>query len=118
MTGNTGIHEQLIDDRSGGATVSGLSIIGDELMETLRSAHLALEDCVDGRGGSAALVRAGELLHQARGALQLTETYGAALLAEEMELGCKYGQGFLFSEAVEARAMEKMIISGINLLPE
>ena len=30
------------------------------------------------------------LLHQARGALQLAETYGAALLAEEMELACKY----------------------------
>ena len=59
-------------------------------METIRNAHLALEDCVDGRGGTAALIRAGELLHQARGALQITETYGAALLAEEMELGCKY----------------------------
>ena len=75
------------------APMSGLAIIADELMETLRNAHLALEDCVDGRGGSAALVRAGELLHQVRGALQMTETYGAALLTEEMELGCKYLAG-------------------------
>jgi len=93
MTGDTGIQEQLIDNHGGRATVSALSIISVELMETIRNAHLALEDCVDGRGGSAALVRAGELLHQARGALQLTETYGAALLAEEMELGCKYLAG-------------------------
>jgi len=72
------------------STVSALAIISNELMETIRNAHLALEDCVDGRGGSVALVRAGELLHQVRGALNITETYGAALLAEEMELGCKY----------------------------
>jgi len=89
MTGDTGIQEKLIDDE-GGAPGSALAIVSVELMETIRNAHLALEDCVDGRGGSAALVRAGELLHQARGALQLTETYGAALLTEEMELGCKY----------------------------
>ena len=90
MTGDTGIQEHLIGDEGSGATISALSIISAELMETIRNAHLALEDCVDGRGGSAALVRAGELLHQVRGALQITETYGAALLAEEMELGCNY----------------------------
>jgi len=70
--------------------MSALAVVSDELMETIRNAHLALEDCVDGRGGSAALVRAGELLHQARGALRVTETYGAALLTEEMELCCQY----------------------------
>ena len=90
MTGDTGIQEKIIADHGNGATVNALAIISHELMETIRNAHLALEDCVDGRGGSAALVRAGELLHQARGALQLAETYGAALLTEEMELGCKH----------------------------
>ena len=93
MTGDTGIHEQPVEDAGGGNTVSSLAIVAEELMETIRNAHLALEDCVDGRGGSAALVRAGELLHQARGALHITETYGAALLTEEMELGCKYLAG-------------------------
>lgn len=90
MTGDTGIKAQVSAQDRGDAAASGLAIVSTELMETIRSAHLALEDCVDGRGGSAALVRAGELLHQVRGALQITETYGAALLAEEMELGCKY----------------------------
>jgi chemosensory pili system protein ChpA (sensor histidine kinase/response regulator) len=90
MTGDTGIQEQFSEDARGNSTVSGLAIVSNVLMETIRSAHLALEDCVDGRGGSAALIRASELLHQVRGALRLTETYGAALLAEEMELGCKY----------------------------
>ncbi len=93
MTGDTGIHEQHVQDAGGGSTLSSLAIVADELMETIRNAHLALEDCVDGRGGSAALVRAGELLHQARGALHMTETYGAALLTEEMEFGCKYLAG-------------------------
>ena len=90
MTGDTGIQERDTDEKGGESTMSALAIVSDELMETLRNAQLALEDCVDGRGGSAALIRAAELLHQARGALQLTETYGAALLTEEMELGCKF----------------------------
>lgn len=93
MTGETGIQKQFTENERGASSMSALAVISHELMETMRSAHLALEDCVDGRGGSAALVRAGELLHQVRGALQITETYGAALLAEEMELGCKYLAG-------------------------
>ena len=77
-----------------------LAVVSEELMETIRNAHLALEDCVDGRGGSAALVRSGQLLHQVSGALKMTETYGAALLAEEMEArlrrflrACSAGKG-------------------------
>ena len=89
MTGNTGITEALRQDGATSA-VNALAIISNELMETIRNAHLAVEDCVDGRGGSQALLRAGDLLHQARGALQLAETYGAALLVEEMELACRY----------------------------
>ncbi len=90
MTGDTGIHEQMISDDGAQGAVSALAIVSTELMETIRNAHLALEDCVDGRGGTAALTRAGELLHQAVGALRITETYGAALLVEEMELTCKF----------------------------
>ncbi len=88
--GDTGIQEQLIGDGTEDGAGSALAIISAELSETIRNAHLALEDCVDGRGGTAALTRSGELLHQARGALQLTETYGAALLVEEMELTSSY----------------------------
>ncbi len=88
MTGDTGTQAARMDGID--SPVRALAIVADELTETIRSAHLALEDCVDGRGGSAALTRAADLLHQARGALQMTETYGAALLVEEMELGCRY----------------------------
>ena len=90
MTGDNSIHEQIIGDDTGSGSASALSVVYTELMETIRNAHLALEDCVDGRGGTAALKRARELLHQASGALRLTETYGAALLVEEMELTCDY----------------------------
>ena len=91
MSSDTGTQEVL---RTGGAdaaelTESALAIVSQELIETIRSAHLALEDCVDGRGGSASLTRCAQLLHQAGGALRLTETYGAALLTEEMEAVCK-----------------------------
>ena len=89
MTDDTGTQE-----RPPAATVNSdlraLAIVAEELMETITSAHLAIEDCVDGRGGAPALIRASELLHQVHGALRMTETYGAALLAEEMELACQY----------------------------
>src|SRR5690606_22258947 len=71
-----------------GTAASALAIVSHELMETLKSAHLALEDCIEGRGGAQALATCAHLLHQARGALAMTETYGAALLAEEMEAVC------------------------------
>ncbi len=90
MTADSGIHEQMISEDGAQGAVSALAIVADELMETIRNAHLALEDCVDGRGGMTALNRAGELLHQAAGALRITETYGAALLVEEMELCCSH----------------------------
>ena len=88
MTGETATDQP---DKDGiDNPVHALVIVSNELNETIRKAHLALEDSVDGRGGSAALTRAGELLHQIGGALKMTETYGAALLVEEMELACKY----------------------------
>ena len=90
MSSQTGIQETASDNGAAEAAVDSLVVVSQELMETIRNAHLALEDCVDGRGGSTALVRSGQLLHQVSGALKLTETYGAALLAEEMEAVCSY----------------------------
>ncbi len=90
MSTESSIQEQLSDESTGEFAASALSIVSQELTETIRNAHLALEDCVDGRGGSAALIRSGQLLHQVSGALKMAETYGAALLAEEMEAVCVY----------------------------
>ncbi|HWM27167.1 MAG TPA: hypothetical protein VNQ14_01815, partial [Woeseiaceae bacterium] len=93
MTSQTGIQPRLAETGTLEAAASALQIVSQELMETIRSAHLALEDCVDGRGGTEALVRCGQHLHYVRGALRMTETYGAALLAEEMELVAAYLAG-------------------------
>jgi chemosensory pili system protein ChpA (sensor histidine kinase/response regulator) len=90
MSSQTGIQETPGDNGAAEATINALGVISEELMETIRNAHVALEDSIDGRGGSTALVRSGQLLHQVSGALKLTETYGAALLAEEMEAVCSY----------------------------
>ena len=67
MTGDRGYHEQMIGEVHAESGLSALAIVADELMETIRNAHLALEDCVDGRGGTAALVRAGELYFNGAG---------------------------------------------------
>ncbi len=93
MTGETGIEASKTAQTVEAGPARALAIVSGELIETIRNAHLALEDCVDGRGGGAALTRAADLLHQVRGALQMTESYGAALLAEEMELACRYLAG-------------------------
>ena len=90
MSSQSGIQETPGGNGATEATVNALGIISQELMEAIQNAQLALEECVDGRGGSTALVRSGQLLHQVSGALKLTETYGAALLAEEMEAVCSY----------------------------
>jgi len=90
MSSQSGIQETPGDNRTVEASVNVLEVISQELLETIRNSQLALEDSVEGRGGSAALVRSGQLLHQVSGALKLTETYGAALLAEEMEAVCSY----------------------------
>ena len=88
MSTPSGIQEQ--PDFAGDAAANALAVVSQELMESIRNAHLALEDCIEGRGGSAGLTRCAQLLHQAGGALKMTETYGAALLAEEMEAVCAY----------------------------
>ena len=64
MSSESGIQEKIVEGVGDTTGPSGLAIVASELTETIRNAHLALEDCVDGRGGSAALVRAGELLRQ------------------------------------------------------
>ena len=90
MSANSGIQKQLSTDDVDPVAENALAIVSVELLETIRNSELALEDCVEGRGGSASLVRSGQLLHQAGGALRMTETYGAALLTEEMEGVCRY----------------------------
>jgi len=69
---------------------ASLQIVSDELAVTLNDARVVLEQYAEGDGGSQALERAAGLLHTARGVLRMTETHGASLLAEEMELTCAH----------------------------
>ena len=90
MTADSGVPLTAEDAGTPEGIENALAIVSAELTETIRGAHLALEDCVDGRGGTPALGRCAAQLHQAGGALRMTETYGAALLTEEMEAVCHY----------------------------
>lgn len=67
-----------------------LHLVHDELMVTLNDVRVALEQYADGGLGSVPLERCANLLHTVRGVLQLTETGGACLLAEEMEQTCRH----------------------------
>jgi chemosensory pili system protein ChpA (sensor histidine kinase/response regulator) len=65
---------------------SALNWVKKELDGTLDRAAQALEEYLEGAGDWTALQRCGGDLHQVYGTLQMVEVYGAALLAEEMEL--------------------------------
>ena len=65
---------------------SVLKWIRVELDSSLEVARHALESYVDEAGPEAELESCINQLHQVRGTLQLMQLYGAAMLAEEMEL--------------------------------
>lgn len=72
------------------AKPESLYLVGEALSLTLDDARGFLESFADGSGSVEALERCASLLHMAKGALHLTETYGASLLAEEMEETCRF----------------------------
>ncbi|MCP4289553.1 MAG: response regulator [Gammaproteobacteria bacterium] len=65
---------------------SKLKWIRTELDSLLSGSGRALEDYAEGIGGKELIGSCIEQLHQVRGTLQLMQLYGAAMLAEEMEL--------------------------------
>ena len=67
-----------------------LHIVARELNTELNEARAALELFGDQQDNVMLLRRCGEHLHAVRGALRVSEVYGAALLAEEMEQVAKY----------------------------
>jgi chemosensory pili system protein ChpA (sensor histidine kinase/response regulator) len=67
-----------------------LLLVADELAVTLNEARAALEQYAEADAGNQPLERCAGLLHTARGVLQITETWGASLLAEEMEQTCRH----------------------------
>jgi chemosensory pili system protein ChpA (sensor histidine kinase/response regulator) len=67
-----------------------LQLVHDELMVTLNEVRVSLEQFAEGELGTQPLERCAALLHTVRGVLQMTETHGASLLAEEMEQVCRH----------------------------
>ncbi len=63
-----------------------LSWVKKEIDETLNQARQALEAAVENPDDASQLGACAAHLHQVHGTLQMVELYGAALLAEEMEL--------------------------------
>ncbi len=63
-----------------------LSWVKKEIDETLNQARQALEAAVENPDDAGQLSACAAHLHQVHGTLQMVELYGAALLAEEMEL--------------------------------
>jgi len=67
-----------------------LQIVGEELAVTLNDVRTALEQFADAGAGRQSIDKCVNLLHAANGALRVAETYGASLLAEEMEGTCRH----------------------------
>ena len=94
---------------------SALKWIRSELDLSLNTAQNCLEKYVEEEGGDGQIEECVSCLHQVCGTLQLVQIYGAAMLAEEMELvaeGLKNNQIKKREEASEA------LMLGLVQLPE
>src|SRR6202050_851582 len=67
-----------------------LHIVAKELTATLNEARASLDAYAERSDQHVHLEKCAEQLHIAQGVLRLVEVYGAALLAEEMELVARY----------------------------
>ncbi len=86
--------------------------IRGELDQTLRETRTALEEFVEGDPGR--LDQCVSQLHHVHGALEMTQTYGAAMLADEMEqLALVLAQG----QAKQAEPAAEALMLGVVQLP-
>lgn len=65
---------------------SFLKWVRKDLNELIREARIALEDFAEGSGDKALMQACAEKLRKVRGVIQMVQLYGAAQLAEEVEL--------------------------------
>jgi chemosensory pili system protein ChpA (sensor histidine kinase/response regulator) len=70
-----------------------LHLVARELAATLNDVRIALEAAAETPADKSHVARAAELMRGARGVLRVVEVYGAALLAEEMELTSRWLAG-------------------------
>jgi len=70
-----------------------LHLVARELSATLNDVRIALEAAAETPADKTHVAKAAELMRAARGVLRVVEVYGAALLAEEMELTSRWLAG-------------------------
>jgi chemosensory pili system protein ChpA (sensor histidine kinase/response regulator) len=70
-----------------------LHLVARELSATLNDVRIALEAAAETPADKTHAAKAAELMRAARGVLRVVEVYGAALLAEEMELTSRWLAG-------------------------
>jgi chemosensory pili system protein ChpA (sensor histidine kinase/response regulator) len=86
-----------------------------EVTAALSECRAVLESYVEQTGNRALLEQCIRELHQARGALQLLEIHGAALLAEEMEQVGRYLLGSSSEARKQAEALDALMRAVVQL---
>ena len=92
-----------------------LQLIGEELAVTFDDVRATLEQYADGGVDPRSIERCVKLLHSANGALRVTETYGASLLAEEMEDTCHHLSKLSPDDSRSDEALEALSRAAIQL---
>ena len=92
-----------------------LKWVKKELDETLKQTRQALEAYVENPGDTTQMRFCSTYLHQVHGTLQMMELYGAALLAEEMEL---LTQALLDATVAHKNDAYEILMRGILQLPD
>ncbi len=91
-----------------------LEWVKGEIAETLKQAQQSLEDYVEQPQGNAGLGFCLAYIHQVNGILQMVQFFGAALLAEEMEL---VAQSLLDKKVVNVNEALEVLMQAIIQLP-
>jgi chemosensory pili system protein ChpA (sensor histidine kinase/response regulator) len=92
-----------------------LELVGHELAQTLAEARAAIESYLEQPDNVSLLERCKHELHQAQGVLRVLEIYGAALLAEEMELVADYLLATVTERKGQAESLDALLRALVQL---
>ena len=92
-----------------------LELVGHELAQTLAEARAAIESYLEQPDNVTLLERCKHELHQAQGVLRVLEIYGAALLAEEMELVADYLLATVTERKGQAESLDALLRALVQL---
>ncbi len=92
-----------------------LELVGHELTHTLGEARTAIESYLEQPDNVTLLERCKHQLHEAQGVLRVLEIYGAALLAEEMELVADYLLATVTERKGQAESLDALLRALVQL---